>query len=394
MAALALCSSTAAVVALQIVQDPLETHKLAVDVGQAVDAGQAMDAGQADAAQEDGMSNTSSNEVLPDLAQIDGERLVQRQGGERNLCMMGHFVPELFVIGGIKTSSTLLCTQLRGSPGIQWRYGSERLYGNRQHPAAWKEGHFFDDHVKEGAVYMAYSFPECRRDIRMVATEGSARYSADITVPMVMANWYGPLKDRPTFVLLIRDPIARLHSHYAHAVRDKWCKELEGMKFDQVVDQILKDDPSLYKMSRLGPEGSGCGDFMEGSFWKKHLERWFQNFSPRQFIVVPEQYNTAPGGMGRTEPPVAEYLWNFLGIKGTQLDLTMSRASANINPSKTTLQDELDWPRRSQLYEKYVDAWGGYSIAQILAGSGANLYGYRGSPDDVDGIANWLENNW
>merc|ERR1712218_349947 len=121
-------------------------------------------------------------------------------GGERNICLMNHFVPELFIIGGIKTNTTFLCTQLRGSPSIHFRKDQEKWYGKPRYPAAWKEGHFFDDHEADGIGYMIHSFPKCRHDVREVTAEGSARYSTDLIVPRTISKWYGDMKNRLTFV--------------------------------------------------------------------------------------------------------------------------------------------------------------------------------------------------
>lgn len=335
-----------------------------------------------------------NSNLPPELTKEERELLTVKFGQERNICMKNHFIPELFIIGGIKTSTTTLCTTLRRSPGIQWRVDSRKFYGDPIHPAMWKEGHFFDDFEENGVKFLISSFPKCHKDVRLVATEGAARYSTDLKVPHTISKWYGNLKNHLTFVLLIRDPIDRLHSHFFHSQRDGWCGEFKSMNFVQAVDHILHENHDNYFHGRDGPSGAGCGDFLEGSMWKDQLERWFKHFHPKQFLIVPEKYNVAPGIDGRTGHKVAEFIWEMLGIKGLAQDFAMNRVSANINPKTLQAKNELDLERHSQLFALYAHRWGPVAIARVLAGTDAILYDYNGEGHDVYGIAAWIKKNW
>merc|ERR1739848_692490 len=152
-----------------------------------------------------------------------------------------------------------------------------------------KEGHFFDRRAYDGAQGMATFYPKCRRDRRFVATDMSPRYLLDPDVPGIMAKWYGQgLKPHLKFILTLREPVARFHSDFYHAVEGNWCSGYYGFTFRQIVNQIVV----FNRWKPFVGGHRGCSDRLEASLYKRSLLRWFSIFTPNQFIIVPYTYIT------------------------------------------------------------------------------------------------------
>merc|ERR1712060_767061 len=93
---------------------------------------------------DDFYNKTEWEESAPTFSPQVVDSLMVGTDGSNNLCMNGHFVPEVFVMGAIKTGTTSLCTMLRRSPAMLWPIHVEDKFNWTEHPATWKEGHYFD----------------------------------------------------------------------------------------------------------------------------------------------------------------------------------------------------------------------------------------------------------
>lgn len=332
--------------------------------------------------------------IMPQLSSKQKEALTVTNGAARNICMGDHHVPELFVIGAIKAATTTLCADLCGSPGVEWPLGKAALRNDTVHRAAWKEGHFFDTALPITITDMENNYSPCHRDVRFVAAEGSARYSTDPEVPNKISHAYGQSKGALTFVMLLREPLARLQSHFYHSKRDGWCKLHKFMNFNAFVRSLLVGQflglNALFLGGSKGPTGSGCGDVLQGSLYKDQLEEWFSFFNPSQFIVVPFLYAAAPGQDGRTPSKVAEYIWDFLGVKGIVMPIA-THANKIEHPK---LEHDTDAASLENIHKFFDEKTGPSKLAGILANSGAKLYEYKGSLSDEKSIAGWIADNW
>lgn len=320
-------------------------------------------------------------------------RLMDGTNGANNLCMRDHFVPEVMVIGGIKASTTSLCMMLRQSPALLWPESQAGKVNWTRHPAAWKEGHYFDKHIFQGGIsYMIADFPLCTTKTRQVAVDGSARYASDPYVPGIIANWYGTQKSKLKFVLIMREPLDRLHSHYYHSVRDNWCYLHKGTNFSNIINQLLDywpvaDEPH----PTLPPRNQfpGCSDFLDGSLYSKQIHNYFQYFRPWQFIFVPFLYNVDPGNAGRSSEQFAEFLWKKLGVNGVPGQIIHSN-----NHNTPTLEDDLTTSQIKSMREWFEKLTGPAVIANQVHSTEAILYQYTGDRDDTNQIAQWLRENW
>lgn len=340
----------------------------------------------------DDFYNTTEWEESAPSFPVDAMDSLTRTNGSNNLCMHGHFVPEVIVIGGIKASTTSLCAGLRRSPFILWPISGEDKVNSTKHFAAWKEGHYFDKHVEDGISYMISDFKECDMAVRNVAVDGSARYSTDPYVPKVISAWYGKQASQLKFVLILREPLARLHSHYHHSVRDGWCKLHKKFNFSRIIEKILKGKAKFVRRLLWSDDistGSGCRDFLEGSLYVNQLRNYFKYFQPSQFILVPFLFNVDPGHAGRPSKLVAETLWSRLGVSG--LPGPPVHSNDHEHPK---LEEDLDEGLIKSMRAWFDNVTGPRVIANLVRSTNTILYHYAGDPDDPAQISEWLGENW
>merc|ERR1719220_3101634 len=116
------------------------------------------------------------------------------------------------------------------------------------------------------------------------------------------------MRDNLKFLILLRDPVRRFHSDFHHAKDAQWCDLYMNQTFSQIVQRIIQGGWQRFVGGTIG-----CPDRLEGSLYNGAIERWFSNFSPSQFTVVPWLFNVEPGIKGRPVRTVAESMWDIVG---------------------------------------------------------------------------------
>lgn len=326
--------------------------------------------------------------TVPIFKPLERFALLQHTDGNENLCMEGHFVPELLIIGGIKASTTTLCMGLRYTPSAMFPLSRAQWINDTKSPAYWKEGHFFDFHHKQGVMYMAKNYPVCDKHVRKIAVDGSARYSVDPFVPRVIYFFYRNLSPRLKFVFLLRDPLNRLHSHYHHGKEQDWCPDFRIMSFKQIIQSVLKGNWRAWTGSTSNRRGEGCGDVLEASLYTHHIANYFHVFQPNQFTFIPFLYNVAPGKDGRPRESPAKIIWESMGAKGRDPPLFHANDRTHLS-----LTQELSASLIKAMRFWFETRTGPKLIAKQLVYSRAILYGYKGL-QNIDSIAAWIRTNW
>lgn len=307
--------------------------------------------------------------------------------GELNLCMHGHLVPEFFLVGVVKSGSTTFAGNMRQSPEVLFpkkRKCTERRNGYCYNGTT-KEGHFFDFHVSNGSQFMAQSFPACRTDMRLVATDESPRYLVDPDVPNVIANWYGPeLQQRLKFVIILREPVARFHSDFYHATASDWCADYGKKNFSTLVRKIVLEDGWW---QHLIGGNKNCSDRLEASLYKGQLTRWFSIFNPEQFMIVPFHLAVGPSGAN-----LIRKMWDILNVVHGQ-PWPNSQLNQHYHPP---LANDISMDLLDQFRSLLFAENGPLPLSSFFIDHpGAHLYGLpRASMMDRTAIFDWLSENW
>lgn len=307
--------------------------------------------------------------------------------GFDNVCMYGRFVPEFILIGVVKAATTSFAANLRQSNGIIFPSRCPDGEPGLCEHGTDKEGHFFDMYRGLGPYYMSESFPKCRHDVRMVATDESPRYMLDRNVPATIANWYGTLQLRLKFIILLRDPVARFQSDYYQAKKADWCVDYRYYSFKEIVKSILNSNTWNHYTGGF----FGCSDRLEASLYPDAVRRWFTVFPSKQFAIVPFLFLVDSGTHGRSNKSVVQSVWYSLGVEpGANVDIFHYNSYPH-----PTLETDLGVNVTKTFRDLLWKYYGPQHLATVFVQHpGARLFGYRGGLNDVNAMTRWLENNW
>lgn len=315
-----------------------------------------------------------------------------------NLCQQGWVMPSHYVLGGPSGGTTSFASDLDASPSIQFGRGWGQ--GRLPQGLSYKETHALDTYFRAGHWFNKMCYVPCEENKKIIATDATARYLLDPTVPGRLKERYarGPhphqkWKDdaaatrQLTFSVILRDPLSRFHSDFYRARSAGLCNHTKGMNFSMVVDEILGGKADFY----TGGRGE-CSDRLEGSLYADQLKRWLKTFHPSQFTIIPWLYQVSPGVDGRDGRTLAEATWERLGAEPAASPV---RGTHLVKGEHRTLEEEHLSADQLQDLRFFFDKMAGPDVlAKVLASSGANLYGYLGADNDASAIASWLAANW
>ena len=212
-----------------------------------------------------------------------------------NLCMGGHLAPQLFLLGAQKAGTTLLASTFAQAPGVEHFAALDK--GHQ------KEPHAFDGQIqKRGRDWWLSGYPNCTDELpttRAVSFDATPMLFLR-RVPAAIAAQYSPAvcplpscAQRLLFSVVLRKPLDRLRSafyNWLHAGWNKnWKKSMANCTLQLYADELLR-------MGR-DPINAVWGPY-SGSLYPRQLSWWLgeRSFNPNQFVIVPFQTLTAPGG--------------------------------------------------------------------------------------------------
>lgn len=233
-------------------------------------------------------------------------------------------------------------------------------------------------------------YPACNTASRTVAADFTPYlYCAD--APKKIAKYYGHLKSRLKFTILLRDPVTRILSAFYNWQRAGWnsaCTQNSANPFKTYVDKLLD--------AGAEPCSSFWGPF-SGSLYNKHLQAWFGEFNPKQFTIVPMQYVT------QNSSSTMNSAWETLGVDGCYgKDCLKERCmmgqhlgnkcNTGNRPAITEVLDSTTLDRLRVFVDSHVSA---AAIAKTLAqANGVSMFGHVGRRDDPHSIEYWLSEMW
>ena len=169
--------------------------------------------------------------------------------------------PDFFLLGAAKSGTTSLHHYLR------------------QHPALFlprvKELDFFDTDEERFASGLDWYLSYFRDEEAALTGEATPLYfrRPDLVAER-MRTLYG--HDPPRFLLLLRDPVHRAHSHYLHKV----SQGTEPLSFEAALDA---------ERTRPQQKRREWKSYFQDGLYARRLTVWHQHFSPDQFLVLLSQ---------------------------------------------------------------------------------------------------------
>lgn len=363
--------------------------------------------------------------------------LMQAQEDD-NFCVSGRLLPRIFLLGVAKSATTSMAANLM-SAGIEsvgpdcrgWCHRTENQLTNVE-----KELHYFDFKMNWNdtaskpllqrwstqKAYWRELMPKCMNSssgksrprrvladftpeyFRMVPLPDGSQYdnasmahalfriphamglTPDLTLPSVLKAFYGyRLQRELTFIVMLREPLARMRSLYHCCVCPRgphgpWAKRCQNTTFATDLRRhisLTSQDPPVYS------------DWMWGSFYGQHLRYWFDHMKARQFYVIPMRAFTK-GDTDSICSDVSERLGFKMGCTSRAGLVTWLehgahslRSESDLSAS-TVIRFRAIFDNDTSLLVKTLST--GYA-----QGTGLANYGGSGAPDDIE---MWLKQSW
>jgi len=315
--------------------------------------------------------------------QADVEKAIHAEE-DVNFCMDGKLVPQIFLLGFLKTSTTLFADNFARSESVvrSTCLMEDPNYGDLPCTAEgipWKEPHFFDneDSVAKGKDYWLQHWPECSHGTRLVAADMTPHYldyRHDVLGKII--EYYGNYLPSVTFVVMIREPLSTLQSLF-YFLSNNQRKE-HGDDFRAFVTEVLaKPDERELNVNWINAN------------FATPLKAFFQFIPRSQFMIVPMKYNTE---YNKGAAPFHEYMWDKFGLTRPE-DREMEEES-NVNPHNQLL-DDLGSETYDELHTELYRVTSPEILADLFSGEdGPYMHGYKGSTTDEAAIAAWIDDGW
>jgi len=331
--------------------------------------------------------------VAPELVPAAASAASGSAGG--NLCRDGRQIPDFYVLGGKNTATSSLAHDLsqRGVFAAPQNKTKEWMFFRSQGQTP----------VPKQERKWLHSLPPCPAERVVMADFSVVNLFAvplpeDLNLTSEVAyandtsalNWNAAARIRRfsgeaakdlKFLLMLREPLARVQSEYYHTLPLKNCHGCmvngsftESFAFN--VGQLQQDPPVV-------------SDWFWKSFYARQVEEYLRHFDAAQFTFVPfKQYISL-------DPPA--FSAALLGRLGIQAEPWVEASHENAHVLKPPLDEELPPAAASRGAFEAFFAAENERLVRLLAQAqleGAWLAGYVGAPGDAALIRAWLESSW
>lgn len=317
-------------------------------------------------------------------------RRINASAGNQNVCMMGHLAPEYFLLGVPKGGTTYFFLNFaRSSALVSYKPGP------KEQPWHAKEPWFFAPHGKPLSWKLSWlqHYPGCTQKERKVAFDGTPGYFGYPDSAKSIYTFYAGTSQisKLTFMVFLRNPVSRSHSHYYHYVSNG----VRNGAFGKGCPADVFPSTFAEAAANLVNTGAMCGkclcnDVFESSMYAASFREYFKYFSPNQFHVIPFE--------AAVKPELVEYAWDVLRMphgQGARSTLVGNGVGGAMNHHDyPKLEEDLESSLLSY-FRAYLE-WraGAPAVAQELVNTNAHLYNYRGRKNSKGGITIWLESQW
>lgn len=300
---------------------------------------------------------------------------------EGNLCMMGHLAPEFFLLGAPKSGTTFFFEKFSLSSGIvNYIPGEDEPTWHAKE--TWFFGHQYDAAKKKSWLT---HYPNCTHVERKVAVDCTPGYFSSPFAPFGIQKAYANIHHHNlVFMVFLRNPTDRAHSHY---YQFKENGVLEG-KFQLCRPHQFPTSFQAAVQKRIGPHKSlcdcGCDNIFEDSMYKFAFDRYFENFPPHTFHVVPFKQAITD--------ELVRYTWQVLGVpegSGPKKNIVGAGNEKN-HHEYPSLAEDMPGSQLEEFTSWMDEMTGAQKLEKRLSGSGAHLCGFQ----EGGSIAEWLESNW
>jgi len=297
--------------------------------------------------------------------------------------MMGRLAPKFFLLGTPKSGTTFFFEDFARSDAIiSYKPTDNEPSWHAKEPWVFANG--FDLSTKR--AWLSH-YPACTQAKHLVAVDCTPGYFGSQRTPFAIHGAYGAANHDLVFMVFLREPTDRTHSHYYQYVQNGVFNGMFQACPASVYPKTFKQAVEA-RLSKKAMCDCACNDVFDDSFYKDSFKRYFKNFRSEMFHVVP--FKQAISG------EVVDYAWKVLNVPkghGERSNLVGGNNQKN-HHEYPSLHQEMAAPLVKRYLSFMYEATGPGKVAEVLAGSGAHLYGHGQATTDTNSIATWLAKNW
>jgi len=265
--------------------------------------------------------------------------------------------PDFAIIGAKRSGTTSLYYSLLRHPRVAAMFPSAERFPMRHDQ---KGVHFFDSEYGRGLRWYHAHFPTERARARESASAGGPVRVGEAS-PYYLYHPLAPVRaahplQQTRFIVLLRDPVERAHSHY----REQKRNGVERLSFEEALaaepertrgeEERILVEPTYRSFPHEQQSYVGQSEYVVG------LRRWFEHFDRGQFVVIRSEdfykdpqaaYGEVLHHLGLEPLPLADpEAWNAAPNPGLAAD-TRDSLRAQLRPSVEALESLLgrtfDW---------------------------------------------------
>jgi hypothetical protein len=198
------------------------------------------------------------------------------QRGLRTLTADRRADPKFLIIGAQKAGTTFLHSLLVQHPSVIAPMQKEVHYFdlNFERPLQWYKAHF--------PAQSEITRREDKLGARVVTGESTPYY---IFHPMVAERVHS-VYPRIRLIVVLRDPVSRAISHYAHSVRYGYERLPIVEAFEREAERLAGEEDRLRRIPGYRSFGHQHHSYLSRGLYMDQLERWTRFFPPDRFLLL------------------------------------------------------------------------------------------------------------
>mmetsp|Transcript_28913 Transcript_28913/g.52869 ORF Transcript_28913/g.52869 Transcript_28913/m.52869 type:complete len:407 (+) Transcript_28913:64-1284(+) len=322
----------------------------------------------------------------------------------RSICLHNHALPQLYLLGPQKSGTTTVASDLFA--------GGVRDARSGKHCDDWdcKELHTFENicgydpvtsKPKDGKSRCALmtraqkqewveQFQLCTSDNALLADMTPANLRLPDLAPM-MADLYGEFKSSLRFIILLRNPVARMHSGFYHELQhDNFNGHMDfiTMDFTTWLQEEVMPRVERFNTNQTIMETDARMDQFYRSLMSVQLKSWLDTFNPSQFMLVPSSLYFQNAKFRQKVWRQMSEKWGF--ILQEPLKEELRHDNQGFHPR---LEKDSEPSVIQELNSKYFypDAVNLAKLLSKVIPMGFTLSGYTGPPDSAFEIRSFLQ---
>lgn len=358
-------------------------------------------------------SHDFHEDVAIALLQTSFSKNVNKPSGQTRFCKKGKLVPEFYVLGVQNSATTSFSTDLLktlqvlpapGNTPKEWNYfyslnASDEDRWSNSLIACPPSGRLVMTDFSVANIYTiplpsdlqwssSFGFPNhMHLGFKPMETDCEAW-----NTPKFIHQFSGHLSGNLKMMIMLREPLARIHSEYYHSKQYSWIEKLTKIPFQKCFGCSANHtfvESFRHNVNLLQQTPPQLSDWFWKSFYARQVEEFLKYFDAAQFMFVPMRIYTAS--------QTADFSQDLL--QRLDINATGWKAASHLNDhvNKPALDSEMPPTHETRkAYQALMKSENDRLVSVISKAQlgGAWLPEFSGTQGDQKDVWSWLESNW